>query len=331
MAAPTPLCGKNVLKLCINSHVAYHVPLQKLMVSLVAAQFDHFEDVLLMLGGSAEDESPRKVLLNEAVPGLDDANSHELVVARTRANGFDYHGLSLLFEHRHNRLVTADVYLYLHDTTTVDPNTFLERFESFRLPRREAGPLLFTTWPLPNSNIVAFGAAVVYRYAHNFDGNLSKAAAFPMEFGYPYERPGAAAVLPLISFGFVVKVGPRIPQGSSDIYGTGSPRMRFFYPAFGVYKHSMRSDAAGDITAGKLTPLFRGKKYYPPTNASKLARVGYASRPRCWEDHCREVSLDLGGRNALRLPACSPAAALWSNTSRPWINDASRPLTTMLG
>ena len=308
--APPP-CGKNVLKLCINSHVAYRVPLHKLLVSLLAARFEHFDDVLLMLGGSATSQEPEMVQLEELVPGLD--KQHGLVVTRTQANGFDYHGLALLYQHRHHPLVSADVYIYLHDTTTVDPDTFIERFESFRLPRREAGPLLFSTWPLPNSNIVAFGAAVVHRYGRNFEGNLSKAAAFPMEFGYPFERPGASAVLPLISFGYVIKVGPRIPRGSSDVYGTGVPRNRFYYPAFGIYKYSMRSDAVGDIVAGKLTPLFNGKKYYPPNNASKLARVNFGNRPRCWEVGCREVSLNLGGHNPLRLPACVPM--LWGNRS----------------
>ena len=160
---------------------------------------------------------------------------------------------------------------------------------------------------------VADGAGVVQRFGHNFDANLTKAAAFPMEFGYPFEREGAPAVQPLISFGFVVKVGPRIPRGSSDLYATGSPRLRFFYPAFGVYKHSMRSDAAGDITGQRKTLFQGGRRYYPPGNDSKLARVYFASRPPCWDSKCRERTLPLGGNaRPLQLPACTPR--FWNQT-----------------
>ena len=303
-------CGNHVLKLCINSHVAYHVPLRTLFASLSDARFEHYSDVLVMLGGSAHDAPPLEMSLAEVVPGLESCGSTKVVVVRTSTNGFDYHGLSLLYRYRSHPLVAADTYLYLHDTTTVDPNTFIERFESFRLPR---SPLLYTTWPLPNSNTVAFGAGVVQRFGHNFDANLTKAAAFPMEFGYPFEREGAPAVQPLISFGFVVKVGPRIPRGSSDLYATGSPRLRFFYPAFGVYKHSMRSDAAGDITGQRKTLFQGGRRYYPPGNDSKLARVYFASRPPCWDSKCRERTLPLGGNaRPLQLPACTPR--FWNQT-----------------
>lgn len=184
----------------------------------------------------------------------------------------------------------------------------LWREQSFRLP---ASPLLFTTWPLPNSNTVAFGAGVVHRFGHNFDGDLpSKTAAFPMEFGYAFERP-AGAVLPLISFGFVVKIGPRVPQGRSDVYKTGIERLRFFYPSFGLYKHSMRSDAAGDILGQRKTLFAGGRRYYPPTNASKLATVRFANPPPCW-DRCQQRALWLGSKSPLMVPACTPR--LWNRS-----------------
>ena len=304
MDGPPPPCGRHVLKLCINSHVAYHVPLRTLLLSLQVARFEHFSDVLVMLGGSTYDAAPQHVPLAELVPDLGNA-SHQVVVVRTRSNAFDYHGLGLLHAYRMHPLVRADMYVYCHDTSTVDPSSFLERFESFRLP---SSPLLFTTWPLPNSNTVAFGAGVVRAYGHNFDGNLSdKTAAFPMEFGYPFERP-EGSMRPLVSFGFVVKMGPRLPQGSSDVYKTGIPRLRFYYPAFGLSKHSMRSDSAGDILGKRHTLFAGGRRYFPPGNASKLATVKFASRPSCWA-RCRETALSLGGKVPLLLPSCAPVGS----------------------
>ena len=187
--AAMPPCGSShVLKLVINSHVAYNVPLRTLLISLLHSGFDRYGDVLLMLGGSPQDALPALTPISELLPGL--ASEHRrVVVVRTRNNGFDYHGLSLLYQHRGHPLVAADTYVYFHDTTTVDPDTFVERFEAFRLKR---SPLLFTTWPLPNSNIVAFGAGVVHKYGNNFDGNLTKVEAFPMEFGYPQKVVSAS-------------------------------------------------------------------------------------------------------------------------------------------
>ena len=339
MAALARPCGSHVLKLCINSHVAYSVPLRTLFASLFRARFEHFPDTIVMLGGSANEATPLRVRLDELIPGS--ATNHSVVLVRTRANAFDYHGLSLLYRHRQHPLVMAETYLYVHDTVTVEEDTFVERFESFRLQR---SPLLFTTWPLPNSNIVAFGVGVVHRFGTNFDGNLSKTAAFPMEvgqratkqsrdrtpgpaaaratrgtralaqFGFPFERAGHPSVQPLIAHGFVVKVGPRVPRGSSDVYGTGTPRLRFYYPAFGLFKHSMRSDTAGDIVGKKASLFHGGRRYYPPGNDSKLAKVLFASRPSCWDVGCRETVVSLGGRATLRLPACTPR--LWNGSSQ---------------
>jgi hypothetical protein len=130
---------------------------------------------------------------------------------RTTNNAFDYHGLGLLSKYRTHAHVAAETYLYVHgasryinlshahwlrtsllgrpehplllpscaDTVTFAAD-FVERFEAFRLPRSRT---LFTTWPLPNSNIVAFGSLLLREMASNFDGNLSKQQAFFCEFG----------------------------------------------------------------------------------------------------------------------------------------------------
>lgn len=109
-------CGKHVLKLCINSHVAYHVPLRTFILSLLAAQFDSFSDVLIMLGGSSEETPPQMMNLSVLLPGLNATRDATVVVARTRSNAFDYHGLALLYRYRAHALVRADTYVYCHDT-----------------------------------------------------------------------------------------------------------------------------------------------------------------------------------------------------------------------
>lgn len=103
----------------------------------------------------------------------------------------------------------------------------------------------------------------------NFDVNVTKADAFFCEFGYPMPRGGGEALpmQPLTFYGYVVKMGPRLVNGTADIYETGHPRIRFYYPAFGVHKYSLRSDAAGDILNGHKSTLFGGRRWFPPKDA----------------------------------------------------------------
>ena len=71
MHAPqTPPCGTHVLKLCINSHVAYRVPIRTLFESLLRANFTLWTDVVVMLGGSAREAGPSVLPLAELIPGL---------------------------------------------------------------------------------------------------------------------------------------------------------------------------------------------------------------------------------------------------------------------
>jgi len=305
MAAPRPACGHHVLKLAVNSHVAYSRPLHCLFDSLLATGFSKLDDVLVLLGGSQVDAGPRHVPLAAVAPraGL----RANVTVLRTRANAIDYHGLALIHRHRKHPLVRAETYLYVHDTVTFAAD-FVRRFESFRL-RKSAR--IFTTWPLPNSNVVAFGADVIARFRTNFDGDIAKRDAFPMEFGYSLPRRNATEVRPLVAFGVVVKLGPRCPNGSVDIYATGTPRMRFWYPAFGLYKYSRRSDAAGDIL-GSTTSLFGGRRYKPPRGVA-APRVLFGTRPECW-GQCQAMQVHIpGSRTPLQLPNvgdCTTARSL---------------------
>ena len=304
-SSATPCARRHTLKLAINTHVAYQRPLATLFESLVGTGFLSFADVLVLMGGAPHEEPPHMEMLVTLLvargPSAPLATA-SVVVARTRANAFDYHGLALLARHHSHPLIAADNYLYVHDTVTFDSKQFMERFESFRLPR---SPFMFTTWPLPNSNVAVLGAQLVRAFGRNFDGNVSKRDAFTCEFGYPLQRDGHPTMRPLHDFGLVIKMGPRVVNGTLDVYATGLPRIRFWYPAFGVYKFSLRSDAAGDLLHGKTEKLFAGRRWKPPQGA-ELATVRFGPRPTCWaRPFCHDQSLSLRGYpHPLSLPVC---------------------------
>ena len=294
-------CGRHVLKLVVNSHVNYTAPLAALFASLRAIAFSSLDDVLVVQAGHAVDRPPQR----ERVAALtrEAAERAEAVVSiRASANAIDYTGLAALYRHRVHPLVRAEMYVYVHDTVRFEA-PFVGRFESFRLP---SSARLFTTWPLPNSNICAFGAAVLHKFGSNFDGELSKAEAFPMEFGYVGGRAVGAAVRPLTAFGHVVRLGPRLPNGTADVYATGSARRRFYYPAFGLVKFSMESSRAGDVARGANAPLFGGARWLPHERLGRDAqpvRATFAPPPPCWAN-CASLRVEVPRSRPLLLADC---------------------------
>ena len=227
---PPKACGDHRLALVVNSHVHYGAPVHVLLASLRLANFTKWRDLILVIGGSVRDESPAVMTAASALTREPSDGRDEVVTIRMASNAIDYHGLAALYRYRSHPLVAAETYLYVHDTVSAGPS-FAQRFESFRLPR---SPHIYTTWPLPNSNIAAFGAGVVHKYGANFDGNLSKADAFAAEFGYSVGTPASSSssagptMRPLVAFGVVVRVGPRLFNGTVDMYGTGLARRRFW-------------------------------------------------------------------------------------------------------
>jgi hypothetical protein len=146
---------------------------------------------------------------------------------------------------------------------------------------------------------------------------LSSSIRYPMARG-----EGLPPMQPLIHFGYVVKMGPRIVNGSVDIYKTGSPRIRFFYPSLGVYKYSSRSDHAGDILHGRPSLLFGGRRWFPPKDA-KLAAVRFVERPVCWTRACDEKAVLLpGSPHPLMLPVCRWTRGRDANVTGLRVGDA---------
>ena len=314
-------CGAHNLKLVINSHVAYRTPLRSCLVSLRAVGFAAYSDTIIVQGGAGHEIPPLTVsplvLTGDDHHMLRHDDVNHVIAIRVRSNAFDYHGLAALSHYRTHPLVAADTYVYIQDTTTAGP-FFVERFEAFRLRRSSK---IFTSWPLPNSNIVAFGADVIHRYGHNFDGDLAKEDAFLCEFGYTLNRSGSRRTMrPLVApqHGVVVKLGPRLPNGSVDIYGTGVPRRRFWYPLFDLTKYSMPSSATGDIQ-GTVRSLFGGRRWLPHERLGSHAapaRVLLGDRPACWSA-CRLEHVPIPHSRPLALPLCVTNATITCRHRRP--------------
>lgn len=182
--------------------------------------------MIVVLGGSTVDSITWEPLAEDARPG-----APNVTVVRMQLNSFDLNGFAALHRHRGHPRVRADTYVYLHDTCRVHERLFVPTFEAYRLP---PAPLVYTPWPLPASNLLAFGRPIVGKYADNFDIPVSKGDGMALEIGLQVRRPGHRLVKPIVAFGAVVKLRPREHNGSVDIYGTGRLRWQVFYAAFGA-------------------------------------------------------------------------------------------------
>ena len=164
--------------------------------------------------------------------------------------------------------------------------------------------LIFTAWPLPSSNLAVFDRSVVLSYKDNFDVNVSKSEALVLEAGrsYTMQLPARRVVRPLTSFGGLVRLASRRANGTTDVYGTGTPRHCFYYPAFALYK--FWSPAWGDLRPWKGGPRLRTRAqevfdkrakitadYLPRSHLEAYHRAGhaewrFAALPECWYLDC---------------------------------------------
>lgn len=221
------------VKLVVNSNTNYTVPWHTLYRSLLAANFTAFSDTILVLGGSKDDG----VYVDDEMNGI--------TVVATRFESFDLHGFSALYHHKDHPLVSAQVYVYLLDTSTVGM-AFPARFASFLT----LGFYEYRHPPVPSSNICVFGRGVLERYKTNFDHQLTKLQGLDFELGGE-----VLGVKSLAEFADnVTQMRARIEHGEPfDIYRTGHPRYAFWYPDLDVYKYILWG-ATGDLT-GKVQKL----------------------------------------------------------------------------
>jgi hypothetical protein len=325
---PPPRCGdatRLTLRLVVNSFVPYAEPRRALFASLHRSGFGaRFADTIVVLGGSGEDSVNREPLAEDSSPA-----PPEITVIRTTLNSFDLHGLAMLYRYLRHPHVQADTYFYVQDTCTVDEVRFIHHFEAFRMRPKQ---LIFTAWPLPSSNLAVFDRSVVLSYKDNFDVNVSKSEALVLEAGRSYTTlpPARRVVRPLASFGGLVRLASRRANGTTDVYGTGTPRHCFYYPAFALYK--FWSPAWGDLRAWRGARLRtraqevfdrRAKvaaDYLPRSHLEAYHRAGhaewrFATLPECWYLDCPAGGAD--SRMRRRFPLFPEAVGNNADFSTP--------------
>lgn len=225
------------MKLIINSNLNYKTPLLVLFESLVRCGFKKFEDVVVVIGQSDIDSEPERTKISDLMDL--DINS-QVVVIRKKLNNYDYGGYHALSLHMDHPLIQSESFMYLLDTTTVEQE-FVSIFDSLSVG---SGELVISN--APHSNICAFGHEVVRNYGDNFGTVLTKDEAIRLEWNAPIEKN----VNSIVEFGKARKTRSRIVAGEFDIYKTQMPRVRTYYPDFGVNKWILWG-RNGDIV-GKL-------------------------------------------------------------------------------
>ena len=207
-------------RVIVNSHIAYELPLIQLLYSLVSVGFRNFCRVAVVLGGSTRVEPVRL---------------RNLTVVRTPFNSFDYTGLDALNIYKEHPLLSAEYYIYLHDTCFVHPQ-FVPFYSSLAttLATQPQALELFAAKGY-HSNILVFRKTFIKRYGRKYHRNFTKAEALSMELHHHVERIGRTFLNrnhPYVNHIF----GERIGIGEFDTYGTGLNRTLFYYPEMGVYK-----------------------------------------------------------------------------------------------
>uniref|UniRef100_A0A7S1Q903 Uncharacterized protein n=1 Tax=Alexandrium catenella TaxID=2925 RepID=A0A7S1Q903_ALECA len=223
-------------KLVVNSHVDYAQAVSKLVESLERVNFTLWGDVVVFRGGAEQNSRPQ-------------TDARGITYVNLTINSYDFNALSGLYQYRHEPSVCAHSYLYILDTVEFG-EYFPQAFDELRL---EPGEQLMS--PRPNSNILAFDHGLVGKYGTNFDRAVTKQEAVQIETG-ALPLPGVHRLEHFAAK--VTMTVNREEQGHVDLYHTGHPRTKFYYPSFGIYKYILW-DQMGDLGGdGEVKPI------YPP-------------------------------------------------------------------
>lgn len=230
------------MKIVINSNIHYKKPISILLKSLFDSGFSNFDDVIIVRSQSV-DKEPCRVCAKEVCPELPDHVN--VVLIEMEMNNFDYNAYHALNLYKDNFLIKDDSYLYVLDTSTFDAD-FGEKYKNIRV-----GPSTVLTYNTPHSNICAFGRKVIDNYGDNFSVPLLKSEAIGLEFGrhlFKQEKE----IRPITFFGEFKSLGGRLMMETFDIYQTSHPRVKAYYPYFGISKWILWG-RNGDIT-GNVVP-----------------------------------------------------------------------------
>ena len=229
----------------VNTHADYQRPLQALLASVHARSPELLSKVIVFEGGAAADQGPHNRVVR---PEVGDKTVFNVVFVASASNRIDFNGLAGLHEWRRHRLIDADVYLYIHDTSLAALD-FAQRLEVLRTTISRGS--LWTPPPVA-SHTFAFGADVVLAYGSNFDTVLDKVGALDVEEGRAANgvhcgsstSPMAAGVgtsctpvRPITEFAAHVRLFARRKLGNVHVSYSKHKRGEFYYPEFGMCKY----------------------------------------------------------------------------------------------
>jgi len=205
-------------KLVINSHVKYGQALVYLRASLERYGFP-LSSAVVFRGGAPADVEP---YMKDGMQFVDvNVNSYDM-------NAF--YGLSKYYDHP---AVCANMYFYIHDTTSVGP-CFAQVFRQVTVSPSEV-IIPGQGW---NSNQCVMGAGVVKKFGNSFNWNINKGAGMQIESGGCTSGPFGKQACAVKHYAQHVRViEPRQGLPQKDVYHTGKPREVTYYRDWDLYKY----------------------------------------------------------------------------------------------
>ena len=255
--------NKNI-KIVINTNVNYGIPLKIAVQSLIDSGFSDWQNLIIVMSGSAVEKEPEIGYLEEIV-GVSEGMC---VLIETKRDNYDYSGYQMLYEYKDHPLVDSEYYFYSLDTVRFG-RSFIEKLNSLPIDDNHdiyvsssiSAHTVHIRSEGPPSNISLFNKKTIETYKDNFKPIMDKEEGLQAELrsDEPARIKDSDEVVWNIShFGNVKKLGseyegrtcPRDwPQWTEcqdvDVYETGTKRSVYYYPLFDLYKYIKYVDCIG--------------------------------------------------------------------------------------
>jgi len=199
--------------------------------------FKRFDDVVVFVGGAAAESKPHRCW-----------EPYNVTCINVTWNAIDGNALAGLSTHKNDPEVTADGYLHLLDTSSVEP-TFPAKFEELQVRPDEV-----LLPPRPNAQILVFGKEVVENFGTNFLTNMSKQESIALEYAdMALEMRGC--VKNVEEFAHRIQKMPR--RGCASLknkvnkYNNSFPRRACHYSYWGITKY-VNWGLSGEFTGNAL-------------------------------------------------------------------------------
>ena len=217
----------NNIKLVINSYEPWEITRKKCLESLINdTDFNNFNNIILVLGGSKNESEPKLDYLNKYIKIDSDI---KMIVIKLKTNHFDCGGLVALNKYKTHPLIQSNYYINILDTTTFN-NDFSERINNFPL-RKDLKGVIYSV-EKPCSCIFIFDKYFIDLYKNNFDAITSKQAALNIELGNYHKNIKSYYII-----GTHIIYGKRENVGEIHLYNSSDKRIIFNYPEYGIKKY----------------------------------------------------------------------------------------------